>query len=283
MSKPEHFKRLAIAEVAWITRNGTRMVRVRGHNPNPTLPPVISLHGWSADSPGANILDGATANTEGTTAALMATGRTQYTPWCGANWGRNTITYPSLGGTGRKAIDDCLEQAAADGLDTSTVDLIGTSAGGCNTLNWAWRNPTKVHAIYLEAPVVNLVDVYRNSEAFILDHDFPSIRESMRQVHGGTDEATWLPLSAPFDPYRNMNLIAPFGNRIFIWSARDDSLIDWSTLVLFATEIGAQLHPSGPPGTAGGDHFFTHLMAAWNDLMPLRHFTGTPQDQPLPT
>lgn len=66
-------------------------------------------------------------------------------------------------------VDEVIEWAAAEwSCDTSTVALIGDSAGGATVLRWAWLNPTRAAAVVLRVGVPDIGAVYRSGNAFLI-------------------------------------------------------------------------------------------------------------------
>ena len=197
---------------------------------------------------------------------LLATGRTVIVSASGSCWGTNTA-YPAVGALGRGVIDSAITLAGSLGCDTTTVDLIGVSHGGCVVSNWAWRNPTKVNRIWFQAPGWDLSDIY-DRDPYITGLGLPSIAENMRGVYGSADKTAWLAASAGEDPHRNLASLAPLGDRIAAVCATNDEIVDYDGLAADLDTIGATLTTL----TSGG-HFFARTAAEWSDLAALRWFT----------
>jgi hypothetical protein len=266
-------------QVTWITRSGTTMLRLQPVGArNFALPPVIVLHGWSHTLTPSVLLD----NTlKGPVApfdqdaravdALIATGRTVYRPFTGSNWGTASTTSPSVGGTGTDAIDACIAQAADDGITETAVDLWGTSAGGCNALNWAWRNEADVHGVFLSNPGFDLDYLY-DRDAVTTGWGIGAVSTSLRAVHGGADKTAWLPLSEDYDPARNLTEMATIADRCAVFSSRDDEVVPWADLVTFCAGLDIPLVASAPDGESGGGHLTAPSKSGWDDFLPLAWF-----------
>lgn len=262
----------AIKRVEWLTSNSTHLFRWTGGFVNYSLPPVIFLHGWPGTDDWQTHLSTLIAPPVGypgsdmsALEALLATGRVVYRPFSGGNWGMQSTIWPgTTGGTGLECIDDCIEQSLADGFGTSLVDLWGTSMGAVNALNWAWRNPDSVHRIFGVTPAFDL--------SFIYDADV-FIAASMRNVHGGANKPAWLPLSQPYDPYRQTgSLIEAIAKKTAFFADRDDLLVPWDTLEHWCSFMGIKLYASTEEGVTGGGHGGAFAKPGWDDLIPLRHF-----------
>jgi hypothetical protein len=100
--------------------------------------------------------------------------------------------------------------------------------GGLLALNWAWRNANKIRAMVLRAPVVAMEDFRtRNAGTF---------GAAMDAAYGGSISQTEYD---DHDPMRNLDLIAPFGDRILIWYGEDDEYIPPAEIEAFAELVGA--------------------------------------------
>ena len=244
------------------------MYRLQGRTVDTSLRPVVALHGWPGNDTAATHLSGllATGFPPGTRAldAIVATGRTVYLAFAGTNWGTESTIYPTgTGGTGTTCIDDAITQATDDGLDASAIDLLGVSMGALNALNWAWRNPTKVHRLWGAIPAFNLSAMY-DGDAFLA--------ASMRQVHGGANKTAWLPLSLAYDPYRQTSSVATIASKVALYADRDDTIVPFTTLTTWCSTLGIPLTASTAPGVTGGGHAGAFTQANWDDLLPLQHF-----------
>lgn len=135
-------------------------------------------------------------------------------------WANNPATAPDAIVTG----------APVFGTRTDKVALFGESMGCLNALGWAWRNPSKVAAIVLRAPVVALDAFHdRNSGTF------GAIIES---AYGGL--SAYNAALPTHDPMQNLDLIRPFGHRIQLWAGTDDEFIPPAEVQAFAELVGAE-------------------------------------------
>jgi pimeloyl-ACP methyl ester carboxylesterase len=235
-------------------KNNTFIQCIYGGNRDQDLPAVIFTHGW----PQTSVADQIFMSNRGMFDALINAGYTIYAPYTGANWGHPTISSPSNGGTALVAFDDALALAEDYGHPDGEAHLFGVSMGGCNALNWGWRNPAKVLGVYLYAPLVDFSGTYSLplSEALL-------IPEALRAVHGGTDKATFLTASAACDPVRNYASVS-FGSRVSIFGITQDEVIPFSSLEIYAGIIKATLTSS--PGShffGGTTNFREHDIVRW--------------------
>jgi pimeloyl-ACP methyl ester carboxylesterase len=143
----------------------------------------------------------------------------------GSTWGNDDVVAAS------GAIDDLLTFVATDPnllVDTSKVALFAESMGTLNALNWAWRNPGKVRAMVLRAPIVAM-EAFRTRNA-------ATFGAVMDAAYGGSiDSAEY----DAHDPMRNIDLIRPFGDRILLWYATSDEYIPPAEVEAFAELVGA--------------------------------------------
>jgi pimeloyl-ACP methyl ester carboxylesterase len=268
------------SNVRYVTSAGTKILRLTGRSVDRTLQPVIVLYGWTGDDSAEEYLDrqydpmdNPFFQDRGAIDALLYAGFSCYSPFTGSNWGTNTTSPSGLGGTGLAAIDAALDVASADGLPVTAPHFFETSAGGCNSLNWAWRNPTAVGKLYLMSPGFDLDYLY-DQEATVTGWGLPSVQTSLRGCHGGTDKPSWVTASANYDPARNTASLTGIGANISIYSARDDEVVPWSDLVTFSSTIGATLLASTGVGVAGGGHLVAPSKAAWDDRFPVQWFSS---------
>lgn len=149
-----------------------------------------------------------------------------------STWGIDDVVAPS------GAIDDLLDwahnPASSPPFRTSNtkVALLGESMGCLNALGWAWRNPGKVAAIVLRAPVVAL-DAFHDRNSAL----FGSIIET---AYGGL--AAYNAALPTHDPMQNLDLIRAFGHKIQLWAGTSDELIPPSEVQAFAELVGAEYH-----------------------------------------
>lgn len=264
--------------VSWLTTGATAILRVRGRVWSRTARPVIVLHGWPYTLTAPLTLDptltpfvAPIGEDQGAIDALVAAGRTVYRPFSGANWGTAATTSPVVGGTGLTAIEDAIVAAGADGLPTTTIDLWGTSMGATNALNWSWRNPGRCSSVYCSSPAYDLSTVY-DSDAITIGWGIGAVSPILRAVHGGSNKATWSPLSQPFDPLRNTAAMAAIARKVAMFSAVDDEIVPWTPLANWCATLGIPLSASALNGVPGGGHLTAPSKPGWDDLAPLRHF-----------
>ncbi len=137
-------------------------------------------------------------------------------------WANNPATAPDAVVTG----------APVFGTRTDKVVLFAESMGCLNALNWAWRNPGKVEAIVLRAPVVAL-DAFHDRNSGV----FGAIIEAAYGGSPGYEAAL-----ATHDPMENLDLIRPFGHRIQCWIGTADEFIPTAEVQAFAELVGAEYH-----------------------------------------
>lgn len=244
-----HAGRWSARSLSWGTQGSTHFARLSPNSPTPGARPVIKLHGYNTGNWEATIqivLDGGTT-TGMPFDALLDTGRTIYIPYTGNCFGRrfadmvNTTELVSSGGTGLDAIDAMRTQAAADGLNATTVDLIGGSMGVCNAVNWACDNPTLVHRIYGFVPAIEFDTLYAFGPGF------PSIQQSLLYAYGGANKAAFMAASAGRDLIRRD--ISSVADRISIVASDPDALIRYAGVVSWTTTWGI------PLVTTAANHF----------------------------
>jgi pimeloyl-ACP methyl ester carboxylesterase len=223
-------------------------VKVTGNTPDPTLRPVISLHGWAgAATAVATLTDNLTASqiTTGFGAglpmdALLATGRTVYMAFTGSNFGHETDTDPTVTyGHGLTVVDEIITHAASIGLPTTTVDLVGGSMGACNALNWAWRNESQVHRVFLYVPALHFDSLYDLGGG---------IQSCLLGVYGGANKAAFLVNAADNDPSQQ-TLSAGLAAKCLAYLSDPDILIDYAATSAVLDGWGV------PYATGSSDHF----------------------------
>lgn len=265
---------------SWGAKDGTTFLRLTPATRDLTLPPVVVLHGTAASNTATQTLAPVLLGPSSPFAvdrhahrALLATGRTLYFPWMGNNWGTATPGVPAIGGTGTAAIDAMRAQAAADGITATTVDLWGTSGGGLSAMNWGWRNPTLVHRLFAQSPAVDLDHAW-DHDAEAIAAGLGALSAQMMAVYGGVDRASCMALAEPYDPTRNRAALAVLGDRVTVFSARDDPFVPWAVLESMTDECGfARLVASNSAGQPGGGHWTAPTKPGWDDLLPLEAFT----------
>ncbi len=126
------------------------------------------------------------------------------------------------------AIDDVISWGAINyGTRTDKVAFWGYSMGAL-ALNWVWRNPTKLAAAAFGIPCVAL-------EAFH-DKNPGSFDALVELAYGGlAGYQAALPIH---DPTRNTALLAPLADKVRLFYAPDDTLIDPVDVLAFAAAVG---------------------------------------------
>jgi pimeloyl-ACP methyl ester carboxylesterase len=225
-----------------------QFVVVQPNHPDLSLRPVISLHGWSGASTSVTTLvDNLTASQTavGFGAGLpidgfLATGRTVYMTFTGSNFGHLTTVSPSTTyGNGLEVVDEVIAHAAALGLETDTVDLVGGSMGACNALNWAWRNEASVHRVFLYVPALDFDSLYDLGGG---------IQSCLIGVYGGANKAATLAAAADNDPSQQ-TLSAGLAAKCLAYLSDPDVLIDYAATSAILDGWGV------PYATGSSDHF----------------------------
>lgn len=157
-----------------------------------------------------------------------------------STWGRDDVV--AAGG----AIDDAVAWAATNhGTRTDRVALYGTSMGAANVLGWAWRNPAKVHAIVCTIPMLGLASLH--------DRDVLGFAAIIEAAFGGL--AAYEAAVPTHDPLANLDLIAPFGDRIHLWYSPTDLITPGNEVDEFVAGTGALATNVGDDG---------HTLATWD-------------------
>jgi pimeloyl-ACP methyl ester carboxylesterase len=236
--------------------SGVPYVRLSRRYDN-TLPPVIVNHGWPQSSTSFDTL---MLQRSGYINALLASGRVLYCPFSGSNWGHPTVTSPDLDGGALGVFDAMIEAADADGLPTDTVSIYSASMGGCNALNWAWRNPTLIDKMYLIAPLVDFGATWDTALANTeLTPGEGTIRSSMMAVWGGSDRATFLAAATTGNPADNKASLEVLGSRTKVMLATGDEVVPYANALTFMEDIGATVN------TQPGSHFFPTMWTDWSE------------------
>lgn len=210
-------------ECSWGMRSGVTYLRFRGPTWSPAARPVVSLHGWGGTDPAEIVLQGFLRWRAGGAFpydALLSTGRTVYIPFTGSSFGLGAGTW----GPGDTAVDAMIAQAAADGLTSSTIDVVGGSMGGCNSLNWCHRHPSAWHRLLVYVPAIDLPSVWDLGGG---------LRSSIEAAYGVTGRAAIVTATADRDPVRlDWSGLA---NRITAYAASNDPLITYSTVTAWCS------------------------------------------------
>lgn len=119
---------------------------------------------------------------------------------------------------------------------TDRVVLVGLSMGALTVLNWARANPSKVAAIGLFLPAVNLADIH--------DNDRSGLASAIESAYGGA--AGYAADGPSHDP---ANFTSSYtGMPIRIWYSTDDTTAVPSVVTAFGTAVGATLTSMGNVG-----------------------------------
>lgn len=135
------------------------------------------------------------------------------------------------------AIDALIAWAASNlGTSTTRVALGAESMGALTALGWAWRNPTKVAAIWLRVPCLGLQWTHDNTV-------FESAIDTAYSNHAG-----YLAALDDHDPQRNTTVLRTLRRRIRAWATAADELFPLAVQKQFAGAMGVTLD------VIGGDH-----------------------------
>lgn len=143
------------------------------------------------------------------------------------------------------AVDDAIEWAHDQPWIETREDRVavyGVGMGSLNALNWAWRNPGRVAAVVLVAPIVD-------ADAFYTDN--PGRQAAINTAWGSG--AAWTAALPDIDPMQNLDLVRPFGHKIAMWYGASDTEIDPNDVHAFAQLVGART-PVEFEGTASTRH-----------------------------
>lgn len=128
--------------------------------------------------------------------------------------------------TAMSRMDDAwawIKNAAGGGAKTDKVCLVGGSMGGLNAVNWASRNPTKVAAIALVIPALDLEDIYVNDRG-------PGLRAQIQAAYGGAPDYTQR------SPLLLASSIAGIPTRV--WYSTNDVVTPAATTLSFIGSVG---------------------------------------------
>jgi pimeloyl-ACP methyl ester carboxylesterase len=148
----------------------------------------------------------------------------------GANtWGNDTFL---------TRVDQVRTWAAANlGADLSRMVMIGRSMGGMGALNYAWRNPTLVKGVVLQAPVVAADALH--------DRDLAGIGALIDTAYGGG--AAWDTAKPNRDPSATAPaaLIAELKDKYRIWYSTTDAVVLPADIDAFVALTGVRAIPLG--------------------------------------
>lgn len=203
------------------TNNNTLIIE-RRQGALKSLPAVIFVHG-GADAAG-NALSIMKASGTGVGRnyeyevfrTIAEAGYRIIAPAVGASFG----TTP-----GQTILDSTYTRLQTDGFPTK-VHLMGGSAGACLSLNWMWRNASKVASAFLYVPLVDVEALYNRDGSF-----HAAIEAAYGHVPTQTDYDN-------YDPSHNHANILPQANKIKVWYGTNDTVIPAGTPQAFITAIG---------------------------------------------
>jgi pimeloyl-ACP methyl ester carboxylesterase len=116
-----------------------------------------------------------------------------------------------------------LTNASGGAAKTDKCLLVGGSMGGLMAVNWAYRNPTKVAAVALIIPVLDLEDVYTNNRG--------GLASQITAAYGGA------PDYATRSPIQLASGLAGIPTKV--WYATDDPVTpNIATNTTFAGSVG---------------------------------------------
>lgn len=151
-----------------------------------------------------------------------------------ATWGNDTAI---------TAVDTLVAHMGSTwNTSTTGVAFYGVSMGALLALNWALRNPTKIVALALVAPVVSLEGIH--------DRDPSGAAASIETAY--TNEAGYLAALATHDPSTAANLVAlkALAPRTRLWYSTDDTTVVASEVLAYAAATGCALDSMGAVGHA---------------------------------
>lgn len=141
------------------------------------------------------------------------------------------------------ALDALVDHMASTYSTRSTVvAFYGLSMGALLALNYAMRDPSKVAALALVAPVVSLEGIH--------DRDPNGAAASIETAY--TNEAGYLAALPTHDPSTAANLVTlgQLAARTRLWYSTDDTVVDPSEVLTYAGATGATLDSMGAIGHA---------------------------------
>lgn len=200
---------------------------------------VVFLHGWSQGLDADNILP--TVAAAPVVGQMLAAGWSVYAPFLDSDWG-----------SGLDAVNDAIAEAHVDGFDQ--VRVVGVSAGALTALNWAWRNPDAFTEVYLITPVFDLAAVH----AADTPTQWPGVPSATASI-----DARYPAGFTDFDPTQHDTEMSVIADRVSVFAARDDEIIDWTSLLEWSTRLGIDVVPSAPEGSFGGGHIFASSLLSF--------------------
>jgi pimeloyl-ACP methyl ester carboxylesterase len=131
------------------------------------------------------------------------------------------------------------------GVRSDRVIVAGESMGTLLALNWAWRNPTKVAAIWLRGPIVRMQEF----------HDLnPGLGAFMEAAY--TNLAGLIAAYPTHDPVQNMGELVQLGPVTRLDYTDGDEFIPatWAPVYAAQTHALARLHPGRHEDNTRFDH-----------------------------
>lgn len=141
-----------------------------------------------------------------------------------STWG-NTASITALAAT-------VTNLGTACGTRTDKVALAAESMGALVALNWAWRNPTKVAAVMLRVPVVNL-EGFRARNVGVFGG-------AIHSAYGGSSSYT---AALPDHDPAHANQLATLrslADRIKVWHTTSDEYVAVAEVVAWCTAVGCE-------------------------------------------
>lgn len=205
--------------------NDTSVIIERRIGADKSLPVVIYCHG-GADANGNALSLTSAAGVTGPTRnygvevyyTIAEAGYRLIAPAMGASFGATA---------GQDIIQRTYDRQVADGFP-DTVHLMGGSAGACPTLNWMWRNPSKVSSIFLFVPLVDVEALYDRDNTF---------RSAIEAAYGGVPTQQNYD---DFDPSHNHANILPQASKIKAWYGTSDTVLPANSVQDFIAAIGCE-------------------------------------------
>jgi pimeloyl-ACP methyl ester carboxylesterase len=154
----------------------------------------------------------------------------------GQLWGNDTQVGPG----GR--MDEAWTLLKANGAATDKVFLLGVSMGALLCCNWARLNPTKVAAMALVTPAVDLANVHNVTR--------PDLAAEINTAY--TDAAGYAAALPTHNPAQYAASLS--GLPVKAWYSTDDTNVTASTVTAFAAAVGtsAQVVNLGAVGHSAG-------------------------------
>lgn len=174
-------------------------------------------------------------------------------------WANDTIVAPT---TGR--IDVLIAWAGTNlGTRTDKVVIAGESMGSLSALNWAWRNVTKVAAVWVRAPITRMQETHNRLLGHPTLAGIPASMEAAYTNIAGLTAA--YPTRDPADPANTTGHagLRSLARRTRLDATSEDEVVASTEPVLFRnTYPGVELHMR-PGDHAANLHTPTIEVADW--------------------